>query len=665
MAKISKYVKLDKDILLEYIYNDGNMISDQYKILVDSRSNKRSYIAYDGSSTGNTNVKGQENQLFMLDYISGRFGKVNPDYYSYLQYKEFGAGIPIRHDTIKVHIPINWTFGEHLGFYIRVYTLDETNTNPFELSNFYFDMTNVSQQYLLNYSTPPLMFQEKLWGKNIQLEIPAVNEIAAQKTNELPKENSINYNLTNGIGLSITAPIFIDFYFIDGIQKVNGVTSYILASKVTTTIPQAPEFERLALMVKHSTEGDFFEVYGTYNDNIAEFKKFIDDSFKMGHRYYVQYNITTYEQNIRGKTTTVTVHDGFNETIEYRPIIKFSTTTAIIDVEMRLIDSADDSYILRRASYGMLQDEVSKYSTNMLKINLANASKPKVYNVKNAIDVSLLGVTNAMGRTTKPKGRINQMASSGAGFNVGIAVNKGDFGSGNAFGSGVGANGGAGFGAGGAGGAGGGAGANGSGNGIGSGQVKIETIKVPYPVLINSANIIGKSDNAIFNNNTFYGNAKMQIKIYPYDNILKFIIAAGDALKPDYLDMTGLGEIKLAFRNDKTTEEFSLLVESSEINLKLGQVVFKIPQAKVLSIKKIYESGVNLFYIIASNQGNVSVVYTGLFQIFDNLANISTLNKESAKGNNPSINQDPKLPKETAVVTKKLITGETVPTKKG
>jgi hypothetical protein len=662
MAKISKYVKLDKDILLEYIYNDGNMISDQYKILIDSRSNKRSYIAYDGSSTGNTNIKGQENQLFMLDYVSGRYGIVNPDYYSYLQYKEFGAGIPIRHDTIKIHIPINWTFGEHLGFYIRVYTLDDTNTNPFELSNFYFDMTNVSQQYLLNYSTPPIMFQEKLWGKNIQIEIPAVNEVAAQKANELPKPDSINYNLTNGIGLSITAPIFVDFYFIDGIQKINGISSYILAGKVTTTIPQAPEFERLALVIKHSDDGDFFEIYGTYNDNIAEFKKFIDDSVKMGHRYYVQYNITTYEQNIRGKTTAVTVHDGFNESIEYRPIIKFSTTSAIIDVEMRLIDAVDESYILRRASYGMLQDEVSKYSTSMLKINLANASKPKVYNVKNAIDVSLLGVTNAMGRTTKPRGRVNQKASSGAGFNVGIAVNKGDLGSGNAFGAGIGPNGGGGFGGNGGGA---GAGAGGSGNGIGAGQVKIETIKVPYPVLINSANIIGKSDNAIFNNNTFYGNAKMQIKIYPYDNILKFIIASGDALKPDYLDMSGLGEIKMAFRNDKTTEEFALLVESSEINLKLGQVVFKIPQSRVLSVKKIYESGVNLFYIIASNQGNVSVVYTGLFQIFDNLANVSTLNKESAKGNAPSINQDPKLPRETAVVTKKLITGDTAPTKKG
>jgi len=689
MAKISKYVKLDRDILLEYIYNDGNLIGDQYKILIDSRSNTRSYIAGDLSVTGNTNIKGQENQLFRLDSVSGKYGVVNPDYYSYLQYKEFSASIPVRHDTIKIHIPINWTFGEHLGFYIRVYTLDETNSNPFEISNFYFDMTNVSQQYLLNYSTPPLLFQERLWGKNIQIEIPAVNEVAAQKANGSAKEDSINYNLTNGIGLSITAPIFVDFFFIDGIQKINGITTYILAGKVTTAIPQSPEFERLGLVIKHSTEGDFFEIYGTYNDNIAEFKRFMDDSFTMGHRYYVQYSITTYEQNIRGKTTTVTVHDGFNESVEYRPIIKFSTTTAIIDVEMRLIDSVDESYILRRSSYGMLQDEVSKYSTNMMKINLSNASKPKIYNVKNAIDASLLGVTNAMGRTTIPRGRFgkggrgsglgsgfgNGAFSSGAGFNVGIAVAKGDLGSGNAFGAGVGANGGSGFGGNGGNGLGGnglggnGLGGNGlGGNGLGgNGGSGVQVVRVPYPVLIDKFNIIGKSENAIFNNNTFFGNAKMQIKIYPFDNIIKFIIASGDALKPDYLDMTGLGDIKLVFRNDRMMEEFPLLTESTDINLKLGQVVFKIPQSKVLSVKKIYESGINIFYITALNQGNNSVVYTGLFQIFDNLKNVSDLNKDSAaaSGNQPSINKDPKLPKETAVVTRKLITGETAPTKKG
>ncbi len=112
-------------------------------------------------------------------------------------------------------------------------------------------------------------------------------------------------------------------------------------------------------------------------------------------------------------------------------------------------------------------------------INLINAAKPKVYNVKNAIDASLLGVTNAMGRTTKPRGRKNQRSSSGAGFNVGIAVNKGDLGSGSAFGAGTGANGGNGFG-----GNGNGNGNGNGGNGLGNSGVKIETIKGPYPVLI-------------------------------------------------------------------------------------------------------------------------------------------------------------------------------------
>lgn len=656
MAKISKYVKLDKNILLEYIYNDGNLIGDQYKILLDSRDNRRAYIAGELSNTGNTNVRGSENQLFKLDAVSGKYGVVDPEYYSYLQYKEFGASIPIRHDTLKIHIPINWTFGEHLGFYIRVYTLDVTNTNPFELSNFYFDMTNVVQQPLLNYSSPPLLFQEKLWGKNIVIDIPAANEVAAQTSGILPKENSINYNLTNGLGLSITSPIFIDFYFIDGIQKVNGIKSYIISGKVTTTVPQAPEFERLALVVKHSSGGDFFEIYGTYNDTIAEFKKFIDDSVRMGNRYYVQYEVTTYEQNIRGKSTLFSVYDGFNEPIEYRPIIKFSTTTAIIDVEMRLIDSADESSIMRRASYGLLQDEVSKYSTNMLKINLSNASKPKVYNVKNAIDASLLGVTNAMGRTTKPRGRQNQKLSSGAGFNVGIAVNKGDLGSGAAFGAGIGANGGAGV-----------RGGVGSGASLlGNSGVKIETIKVPYPVLIDRFNLIGKSENAILSGNTFFGNGKMQIKIYPFDNMILFVIASGSNIQPNYLDMTGLGEIKLVFKNDTAMEEFSLMSESSDIDLKMGTVVFKIPQNKVMSIKKIYESGVNIFYITSTNQNNTSVVYTGLFKIFDSLSNVQDLNKDSvALASNPAINLDPKLPKETAVVTRKKITGETQPTKKG
>ncbi len=100
MAKISKYLKLDKDILLEYIYNDGNLIAEKYQILIDSRDRRQSYVGDSNGTTGNV----PSNQLFRLDAISGKFSVVDPTYYSYLQYKDYSVGIPVR------HIQLEYTF---------------------------------------------------------------------------------------------------------------------------------------------------------------------------------------------------------------------------------------------------------------------------------------------------------------------------------------------------------------------------------------------------------------------------------------------------------------------------------------------------------------------------------------------------------------------------
>jgi len=611
MAKISKFVKLDKDVLLEYIYDDGNLISESYDVLLDSRDRSQSFISGSSSVSGNT----LGNQLFRIDTVTQKYAKVNPSYYSFLQLKEYAAGTPTRFDTIKVHIPINWTFGEYLGFYVKVYGFDISNQRTFDVSNFYFDMTDVSQQYLLNFTSPPLLFQEKLWGKNITIQVPALSDIASQKNGNIPRENSINVNLTNGGGMNSTSPIFIDFHFINNIQTISGVTSYLLSSKVTTTVPQAPEFERLGLVIENSPNGDFFEIYGVYNDTIAGFNQFIDESYNIGHRYYVQYNITMYEQNIRGKTTTVTVNENFNETVEYRPIIKYSTTTAIVDVEMRLIDAVDDSYIIRRASYGMLQDEVSKYSLNLTKINLVNANKPKIYNIKSNIDPSLVGLSNSMGRITLPNSKSKAKTGRVNNNNTGNANN-----------------------------------------------VTIQTVKVPFPVLIDRSNIVGKSENALFNNTTFFGNGKITIVLYPFDNIVTFYLANGDVNKPDYLNLSTYGDIKLVFKTDSKYFEFPLYTESGSIDLSIGQVAFKISQNKYPDLKKIYESGVNLFYITAYVQNITSVVYTGLYKIHDNMANVAGLNQ--AANANPTINRDPNLPTETAIVTRRPVATESVPVSK-
>ena len=670
MAKLSKFVKLDKNVLLEYIYNDGNLVSEQYDILVNSKDRRQSYMATETSATGNTQI----NQLFKIDGVSNKYGKVNPDYYTFLQVKNFPTAAPIRHDVLKFHLPVNWTFGEYLGFYIRVYTFDSSGKNTYELSNFYFDMTDVSQQYLMNFTSPPLLFQEKLWGKNIQIEIPAVSEISTQLTDNRPTDNSINANLTNGIGLSLTSPIFIDFSFISGIQTINAVTTYLLQAPVTTTIPQTPEFEKLGLMIENSPNGDFFEIYGTYNNTIAEFKKFLDDSVSLGNRYYVQYNITMYEQNIRGKTSTITVTDNFNETIEYRPIIKYSTTTAIIDVEMRLIDAVDESYIIRKASYGMLQDEVSKYSLRLMKINLKNAFKPKIYNIKNAIDPSLVGVANSMGMLTlnsfkklPPVPGNRQAADAGSILSGNAGVDNNGFSS---LSGGAGGAGGAGTGF--VGGAGAGGGSSIGAVGAGGFNTIVEQVKVPFPVLVDKYNIMAKSENTTLDNKKFYGFGRLQVLLYPFDNILKFSIASGSEEAPEYFNMTGFNEINFVIKNDTTQVSFPLFIESGDIDLVNGQVTFKINEGKFKEIKKIYNDGVNLFYITGKNQSSTSVVYTGLYQIYDDINNISDLNKvaateqaiaEATKAAEPTIIQDPSIPKEIATITRKLASDSTTTNK--
>jgi hypothetical protein len=604
MSNISKYLKVDKNVLIEYVYSKENIIIEPYNILVNSRDRKQSYMASSTSGTGNS----QANQLFRIDPIQNKYSRVNPDFYSFLQVKNFSSSTPLVHDKIIVHLPINWTFGEYLGFYIRVYSFDSSNSNPIELSNFYFDMTDVNQQNLLNFTSPPLLFQEKLWGKNVKIEIPAVSGLSSQLTNNRPTDNSVNFNITNGVGLSLNSPVFIDFHFINDIQTINGITNYVLSSAITTTVPQTPDFERLGLKIENSKNGDFFEIYGTYNGTISEFNKFISDSVGLGNRYYVQYNITLFEQNIRGKTMNVTVTDFFNESIEYRPIIKYSTTTAIIDVEMRLIDSVDDSYITRRASYGMLQDEVSKYSLSLTKINLKNAFKPKIYNIKNAISPDLVGGANSMGmvgiNNNPKKSMVNGSLSNSL-----IS--------------------------------------NGNGN-----SVIIEQVKVPFPVLVERFNVMAKSENSVLDSKTFFGFGRIQILLYPFDNIVKFSIASGPEESPKYLDLTGYSEIKFIIKNDSNSISFTPFIESGEIDLVNGGLAFKITESKFQEIKRIHNSGINVFYITGTNLSTTSVIYTGLFKIFDDVNNIEELNQIS---NEPGVEIESVPERPTAVVTRRPI----------
>lgn len=426
--KHSRFINIDTNILLEYIYDDSNLIGEPYNVLVNNQSNTNSFVSTDilrppirGYVQTNNDPYNQVFQVSPSSYAklpkSGT-NKISEDF-PFLQLRNYSTSIPIRYDKIRIHLPVSYTFDEKKGFYLRIYTLDATESKVVELSNYYFDISDIEQNYKLEFSSDILYMLENQWGKYLEVQIPSVTKISDQVVSDTqlsPKPNSINFNLTDGVGLSRNAPIFIDFKDIESVTVTNGQRYFSTSTRRTVVIPQTPEFENLGVRIEESTQGDFFLIYPTYNGNAPEFVDYLNELLAQGFKYMVKYVVDLFEENVKTKSYTFTVQEDFAEELEFRPIFKYTTTTAIIDVSLRLININDNSIIERKASYGLLQGggqmmgsqvngkittgnksggggDISKYSASLSKINLKNAKKPEVVNYKE-VTVPKVGMEN-------------------------------------------------------------------------------------------------------------------------------------------------------------------------------------------------------------------------------------------------------------------------------
>ena len=388
--KSSKYILVDTNILLEYIHDDGKLISEGYNVLYSTITKLRSFVSKTDSTTNND----LNNTIYKIDSTFDKYGSIvldplSPDRISdttsSLQSKNFAPSIPIRYDEIKVHIPVNWTFGDYKGFYIRVWTNNFNDSSQVELSNYYFDITDVEMANKMEYSSNVTFHYQNQWGKYLKIQFPSITKVSDQRRDGVTRPNSINFNLTDGLGLSKTSPVFIDFHFINRIEVVNSRKFFYLEPRITTSVPQTPDFENIGVTVRESSQGDYYEIFGTYNSSLGELVVFLNESYYTGNRYYLEYTVDLYEKNQKIKSQTFLVSEEFNQIIEYRPIIKFSTTTAMIMVTMKIIDNTNKSSIVRRSSIGIIQEDVSKYSRSLSKINLKKALTKDIFNIKNTI----------------------------------------------------------------------------------------------------------------------------------------------------------------------------------------------------------------------------------------------------------------------------------------
>ena len=323
--RYSKFINISENILVEYIYDDNNLIGEPYNILYNSTTNTSCFVSTDQLVPP---IKGYQqtnnelyNQLFIVSQDSyarvpsigsNQISEVFPN----LLVRNYPTSIPIRYDKIRVHIPVDYTFDPNKGFFLRVYTLDSTQRKFVELSNYHFDISDIEQQYKLEYSSNTFIYAEKQWGKYLEIQVPSITKISDQITDGLPTPNSINANLTDGLGLSRNAPIFIDFKDLTSISTLNGVKFVSTSTKKTIVLPQTPEFENLGVRIEESSQGDFFIIYPTYNGTQAEFVDYLDEQLVFGVKYQVKYIIDLFEEDVKSKSYTFNIYEDFGGGME-------------------------------------------------------------------------------------------------------------------------------------------------------------------------------------------------------------------------------------------------------------------------------------------------------------------------------------------------------------
>jgi len=368
---------------MEWTFDNEHYITENYKVITNLNENKkRSFL----STSNNNNIT---NNLFQLDPVLRKYTQVSPSKYNFLQEQDYNTS-PIPYDIVKIYLPTsyNFVFDGYVGLYLKIFTYGFYNLNIYELSNIFFDATSTTSSGLTNLAIP-FIYDEQEWGKYYQFEITSIDYVSNQRyvsqTGNTVWENSINYNLTNGEGLSQNSPIFVDFQYLNAKEVVLGNTYYYASDTYRTSFAKSPEYNTLAVVIEESTEGDFFEIYGTYGESNENLDNFIREVENKGRRVRIEYDIYLYEENIQTNMQTVVltggVNDDFTKKILYRPILTFTNTTAAIRVEMRVIDLVDMSTISRYTSIG-LDNNVQKYGKKLLSLNISNLNNLKIYNAK-------------------------------------------------------------------------------------------------------------------------------------------------------------------------------------------------------------------------------------------------------------------------------------------
>ena len=454
MADSTKYFQLTPEILVEYNYNDINSVNNQNGESIDLGEDKfKAMVVQNGFCSTNTFLLPQDKEHFVLpinksesrfiQYYNGRrdltYG--HSDFNSTLVSQSSGnddKSDDILIDTFKLHFTSKNYFGDYDGFIISVTVYDKIK-NKVGLLSYYIKRTD---NIKLNDS--PVLINQKLYTTYLEFTIPSVSALvhSVELKEELPGEDNLVRKLFSHQIMDNT-PIIMNIYGVKSTYKDNNYEYYNTEKISSIFIPIVDKSNHIEVKVEKATDGDYFVIHPVVDNNRVSFSDYIYN-LSDGHpeQYIVFYELKVVEYPVANtRSIEKTTHreqyiinagqnDNENSDINidsimyFRPVLRYSglNVTFRIDVNMSIINTLDNTTIIKNSSLSVSGEDAKKYGKRMNRIYLGEIpAQINVYNKKPDIDTDGVKITNSSSNV-----KIENHQHSVIGFiecaNVGVSI---------------------------------------------------------------------------------------------------------------------------------------------------------------------------------------------------------------------------------------------------
>lgn len=284
------------------------------------------------------------------------------------------------YDTVRLHLRTGYSFSGrgYEGFLFQVKTKRQSGEYGYLTSIGYLNSSSFEIQ-----NPKPFTLADSSFSKYIEIKVPSLVHMSDPAKNE---EFASTFYGTGADSLVSSANYEISFKLIGEIKTVNGYDFAEIADEKDITLSQEDEYADISVNVQESSEGDYFEIFGTKDGSQAGFENYINGRRQnSGDDITVFYDVEVSEQiglnYVNTYQTQFTQVSQFDEKLLYRPIAQNSgiSSNFLLRVAMRVLNETDNTQILKIGS--VIYDKPKKYGKRMSKINLnGNYTPTVIYN---------------------------------------------------------------------------------------------------------------------------------------------------------------------------------------------------------------------------------------------------------------------------------------------